>query len=963
MNKNLEELTSSLQTGFINKLVPSSKEFRPEILLNNQLTGSKVLTTILRQLNRCNEFWFSVAFLRMSGFACLVNTLQELEEKGIKGKILVSKYLNFTQPDALRHLLKFSNINLKIGDFHSKGYLFKRDDLYDLIIGSSNLTSDALCSNTEMNLKVSATKDSELISNAINQFDDEFNKGIVVDDLFINEYEEIFNSQSSHDYLINQKSIELKPKEVKPNKMQVEALQKLELLRSVGKKKALIISATGTGKTFLCAFDVKSFGAKKFLFIVHRGNIAHAAMDTFKTVFGDSLSMGVYSGNRREKESDFIFSTVQTISKREHLEQFSPNHFDYIVIDETHRAGAKSYNNIIDYFEPQFLLGMTATPERTDGADIFQLFNHNIAYEIRLHKALYENMLCPFHYYGITDITVNGELLDEHSDFNLLTSDGRIEHIIDRLSFYGCDDGKPKGLIFCSRNAESRELSNGFNERGFKTIALSGKNTEEERKVAIRDLEAGNLEYIFTVDIFNEGIDIPVLNQIIMLRPTQSAIIFVQQLGRGLRKLDNKDYLTVIDFIGNYSNNYLIAIALHGDTSYNKDSIRKCMKDGISGPSTINFDRISKEKIFASIDSANMQTKRELVTDYKLLKYKIGKIPTMIDFREYGSRDPFLYVNKYKSYYNFVAEIEQDIDSSLNSKQVKLLEFFSSEINNAKRIEETWMLKKLISDERIDLSDYKDFIFDTYNYSINSDTIQSCINNLNFEFITVNHNGRKVTARERYDFNIISKSRNEICFDYSMIEYLRNNTFKSFLLDTIEYAVRKYENDLSDSKYIDGFILYKKYSRKDTLRILNWKKEIPYLNIGGYKISDDGSNCPIFVNYEKHEDISSTTKYEDKFLNSTDFQWMSKSRRTLESNDVQAIRNSHSSGMRMPLFVKKHNGEGQDFYYMGDVTPIEDSFIEKEMLGDNGKPVKVVQLVFKISHEVEYSLLDYFINE
>ena len=340
--------------------------------------------------------------------------------------------------------------------------------------------------------------------------------------------------------------------------------------------------------------------------------------------------MGLYSGEKRELDCDFIFSTIQTISKAEHLGSFKKDHFDYIIIDETHRSGADSYLRLLNYFQPKFLLGMTATPERTDGNDIFKLFDHNIAYEIRLHRAMEEQLLCDFHYYGVTDLFIENKAQEDKAYFNRLISNERVYRIIEKARFYGCDNGITRGLIFCSRTSEANELSKLFNDQGFKSVALTGESSEEERIKAIELLETDNinekLDYIFTVDIFNEGIDIPKVNQIIMLRPTDSSIVFIQQLGRGLRKLPSKNYLTIIDFIGNYTNNYLIPIALYGDTSFNKDSLRKLITDGsrsIPGASTINFDEISKNMIFQSIDSSNLQLYADLKKDYKLLKYKL----------------------------------------------------------------------------------------------------------------------------------------------------------------------------------------------------------------------------------------------------------------------------------------------------------------------------------------------------
>ena len=387
--------------------------------------------------------------------------------------------------------------------------------------------------------------------------------------------------------------------------MQRLALDNINKLRSLDQNKALLISATATGKTFLSAFDVEQMKANKVLFIVHRLNIARKSLETFKHVFKNKKTYGIFSGSEKDLDSDFIFSTNLTISNPDNFQKFKPNHFDYIIIDEAHRSGAETYKKIINYFTPKFLLGMTATPERTDAFDIFSLFDHNIAYEIRLKKAMEMELVVPFHYFGVTDIEVNGQVLDENSDFRLLTSDERVDRVIEYANKYGCDDGNIRGLVFCSKVEEANELSEKFNQRGYKTISLSGANSEKEREEAIDKIESNNpaekLDYIFTVDIFNEGIDIPRLNQVIMLRPTQSTIIFIQQLGRGLRKFFNqKEYVTVIDFIGNYQNNFLIPVALFGDTSFNKDNLRKMINSGSSmlpGASTINFDEISRENI------------------------------------------------------------------------------------------------------------------------------------------------------------------------------------------------------------------------------------------------------------------------------------------------------------------------------------------------------------------------------
>jgi len=944
------KLEQSLQSGFIDQKLPAFGEYLPQFLVNDKNEGKKILTTILQELNNCEEFWFSVAFVTTNGVATLIQSLIDLEKKGVKGKILVSQYLNFTQPEALRRLLQFKNLEVKIAidnSFHSKGYLFKKKDVYDLIIGSSNLTATALCSNIEWNLKITATPVSHIIFNAIKEFTSEYEKATAVDEVFLTQYETLYKKQIDYSRLLKKELVATSVKEIKPNLMQIEALKNIEHLRSQGKQKALLISATGTGKTYLSAFDAKAFNPKKLLFVVHRLNIANASKLAYETIFGGSKSMGIYSGSQKDLDADFIFCTIQTLAKDENLKQFASDHFDYIIIDETHRAGADSYQKILGHFNPKFLLGMTATPERTDGYDIFKSFDYNIAYEIRLHRALEEDILSPFHYYGVTDISVDGIVLEEKSDFKLLASQERIERIIEKSKVFGCDNGIVRGLIFCSKVEESKALSEAFNERGFKTIALSGETNESEREAAILKLELDNkeLDYIFTVDIFNEGIDIPKVNQIILLRPTQSAIIFVQQLGRGLRKADDKHYLTVIDFIGNYSNNFLVPIALYGDTSYNKDSLRKLMASGsslIPGTSTINFDQISREKIFKAIDTANLQQKKDLINDYKLLKYRIGRIPMMVDFIEQNGRDPQLFVKYSRSYFNFVASQEDDLKTKLSPSHILLLELFSNEIANAKRIEEVVIVKLLIEKETISTSELKQFIQDKYEIALSDKTIISCIQNLNFEFIAKPKNV-VVLENDRFEFHT----------EFS--DLLKNAEFKTYFIDLLKYAELKYDSHFSKGKYVDGFILYQKYSRKDVCRLLNWDRN-EESTMFGYKLKHH--TCPIFVNYHKEENIAASTKFDDRFINKNKFQWFTKPRRYLDSQEVIAI-NNYLNGLKLPLFIKKSNGESDDFYYMGDVTPIEDSFKETSLIDDHGKKVSVVKIDYSMNHPVEDAIYEY----
>jgi superfamily II DNA or RNA helicase/HKD family nuclease len=968
MDKLTEIFNSSLQTGYVDKNILSNIAYQPELLVNQKQPPKKVLSTILQELENCNQFYISVAFVTTSGVATIINKLKELENRDIKGEILVSQYLNFTQPEALKRLSQFKNIDLRIatkGNAHAKGYIFKNKEHYNLIVGSSNLTSQALSTNKEWNIKVSALDESGLVEKVLNEFQSDFKKATLVTSEYILYYEEIYqkqfllNKNNNLENLIDSQII------ITPNAMQTEALVNLKNLREDKKNKALIISATGTGKTYLSAFDAKAFNPKKLLFVVHRLTIAKDSLNTFRRVFGKDKTMGLFSGEKRELECDFVFSTIQTISKISHLENFTKDHFDYIIIDETHRSGADSYLRLINYFEPKFLLGMTATPERTDGTDIFQLFDYNIAYEIRLNRAMEEEMLSPFHYYGVTDLLIDNNTIDNKTDFNLLISNERVERIIEQAKFYGSDNGITRGLIFCSRKKEAIELSILLNLKGYKTIALTGDSSEEERAKSIEKLESDNLneklDYIFTVDIFNEGIDIPKINQIIMLRPTESAIIFIQQLGRGLRKVDGKSYVTVIDFIGNYENNYLIPIALYGDTSYNKDSLRKLITEGsrmIPGSSTINFDEITKEKIFQSIDSANMQLLSDLKKDYNLLKFKLGRIPMMMDFIEHGSRDPYLYVNYANSYYNFIVKVEKDYKSELSTEEIKLLELFAIEINNSKRVEESLIIKLLIEFGKLSIKDLKETILNEYHYKVSDETIKSCVSNLNFEFNREKKDGKMVSPKEIYNLDIVKLENGNLNFSDIFLSHLKNNVFKNYLIDSTEYSIYEFDQLFDKDDWQNGFVLYRKYSRKDVFRILNVLENPVAQNVGGYLVSPDNSHCPIFVNYHKEDDISESTKYEDEFVNNKEFNWMSKSNRKIESNDVQSILGKKGA-IRLPLFIKKNNDEGMDFYYMGEVSPELDHVEQTTMKNDSGKNVSVVKIRFNLANPVSTSMYNY----
>lgn len=655
------ELRNGLESAFINQNVNSNLAFRPEFVSNDYKQGKRVLSTIEQELMNCEEFFISVAFITLGGIAPLLQTLKELEQNGIKGKILTTDYQVFNDPEALKKLHSLKNIELKMyctnedkDGFHTKGYIFRKDEVYRMIVGSSNMTAKALKVNREWNAKLVGYESGEVVGDILEEFRSLWNDphSQIYED-FIEKYRVRYELVRKQRKTAKEASlVSLEQYKLQPNKMQVAFVKNIQELLHKKEKKALLISATGTGKTYASAFALREMSPKKVLFVVHRERIAKQAMTSYQRVFGNKREDGadykyaLLSGNTSKdmnkiKDADLLFATMQMMCKESILTEFSQDAFSGICLDEAHHSGADSYRKIMDYFKPDFWLGMTASPE-TSRFDVYEIFDHNIAYEIRLQQALEEDLLCPFHYFGITDLSIDGEIIgdgdceDGLRSFNRLVSDERVDYVIEQAKYYGYSGERVKGLIFCSRKEEAKNLSQQFNARGFRTEALTGEDSEAKREAVIerlvRDIpkekmkEEDYLDYIFTVDIFSEGVDIPEINQVIMLRPTQSAIVFVQQLGRGLRKKANKEFVIVLDFIGNYKNNFLIPIALSGDRSYNKDNIRRYVMEGeriIPGVSTIHFDEISRKRIFAAIDAANFNDIKLIKENYTNLKRKL----------------------------------------------------------------------------------------------------------------------------------------------------------------------------------------------------------------------------------------------------------------------------------------------------------------------------------------------------
>ena len=945
-------------------------EQAPRLVVNDHRRGEKMLAAIESELARCSSFAFSVAFISDSGIRPLKQSLRELEQRGVPGRILTTDYLSFSDPSALEELAQFSNIEVRMyrtegmpdqTGFHTKGYLFDHaDGSQTIIVGSSNMTGSALSQNKEWNLEFTALPDGSLARSTSEEFEELWSVAAPLDcvlDVYRQSYEEKRRQLAA---------TKVKPIEqirLVPNAMQSAFVASLQDIIDRGERRALLISATGTGKTYAAAFAVQRFKPRRMLFLVHREQVLRKAKESFRRVLGPDKSYGLLSGNEHDYEADCLFATMQTMAKPQTLARFAPDAFDFIIIDEVHRAGSASYERILDHFRPRFCLGMTASPDRPDGFDIYALFDNNIAYEIRLQQAEEENLLCPFHYFGVTDITVDGRPIDDLSDFGYLVCDERVSHIMREAEFYGHCGDRVMGLIFCRSNREARELSKRLNERGWKTLALSGADGQEAREDAIARLTARpgdaawsrRLDYILTVDIFNEGVDIPEVNQVIMLRPTQSPIVFVQQLGRGLRKDDehDKDYVVVIDFIGNYENNFMIPIALSGDRSYNKDSIRRYVMEGdrvIPGCSTVHFDEVARERIFDSIDNSGVTVKL-LKEQYELLKHKLGRVPGMVDFLHHGGIDPMLFVEHQKSYARFLSKHEKEDAPQLSESEHLVIEFLSRYCGNGMRPHELLALQALLEGETM-TPELMEERLEYYAMPFSETDYRSAAHVLDKSFVNMPGDKR---SYETVDV-VRLDAEGDIAESESLQEMLGHEDFRAVLTDLVQFGLGRYEEKYAGSR--GGLKLYEKYSRKDVCRLLNWEQDTSS-TVYGYKVK--GDSCPIFVTYEKSEDISATTQYADHFESRSVFSWMTRSRRTLESDEVRAISEADESGMAVHLFVKKSDGEGSDFYYLGRVHPRDG--VQTTQPADDGSEVPIVNFKLQLEQPVDEAIYDYFTSE
>lgn len=657
---------------------------------------------LINSLKQADSVDIVVSFLMESGVRMLLGELDNALKRGAKIRILTGNYLGITQPSAL-YLIKHKLgeqvdlrfYNEKNRSFHPKSYMFHYKEYSTIYIGSSNISRSALTSGIEWNYRFSSKTDTQNYEKFYNTFVDLFeNHSVVIDDDELKRYSKNWHrpavSKDLDRYDLQDSKTSNNIVLFEPRGVQIEALCSLENTRAEGARRALVQAATGVGKTYLAAFDSKKY--ERVLFVAHREEILKQAAESFKNV-RNSDDYGFFDGESKCTDKSVIFASVATLGRDEYLNNkyFASDYFNYIVIDEFHHAINDQYQRIVNYFNPQFLLGLTATPERMDGRNIYEICDYNVPYEISLKEAINKGMLVPFHYYGIFDDTdysklhiVRGRYDEKELNETYIGNVHRYELIYK----YYCKYGSRQALGFCCSKEHAREMAKEFSSRGIPSVAVfsdaSGEYTEK-RNVAIQKLKNGEIRVIFSVDMFNEGVDITSVDMVMFLRPTESPIVFLQQLGRGLRKCRGKEFLNVLDFIGNYEKAGRVRFLLEGKSSTHGEVYHPSDRLLFPDDCLVDFD-MKLIDLFAKMDRKHLKLRDQVINEYFRVKEFLGKRPSRLDLFTYmddniyetairHSKDnPF---KKYLEFLNNIGElnqIEEEFYKGIGREFISLLE-------------------------------------------------------------------------------------------------------------------------------------------------------------------------------------------------------------------------------------------------------------------------------------------------
>lgn len=665
---------------------------------------------LIDDINSAKRIDITVAFIKQSGLRLIYAPLMDALERGIAIRILTGDYLNVTEPVALRHLLLLQEAGAEVRvfqtfgkqSFHMKAYIFTFTDDDGkqgghAYVGSSNISSSALEHGLEWNLKVALEENPARFAEICRKFEHIYlhNNTLRLSNDWIDAYQQKFENQPVVLFPEFEQEEPLLPPE--PNTIQKEALTALRQTRDEGYKRGMVVMATGLGKTWLAAFDSLQMESESVLFVAHREEILAQAEQTFVCIRpGDNVAR--YTGQDYQLNADMLFASVQTLGKIQHLNKFARDHFDYIIVDEFHHASAPTYRQLLKHFRPQFLLGLTATPERTDQADILALCDDNLVYRRDMLDGIDSELLSPFNYYGIADHEVDYQSIpwrsgkfDPEELQNKLATTARARHALKRWEALK----QSRTLAFCISKKHADHMADYFQSQGYKAVSVHS-DSAIRRNDALSKLEQAEIDIIFSVDLFNEGVDLPAIDTVLMLRPTDSKIIFLQQLGRGLRIHSSKDKLVVLDFIGNHISFFRKPEALFNIGVSKKERsefIKRVQTDALKLPKGcfVNYD-LEAIDFLSKLITTNIDNQEQL---YRSLKETKERRPTLAEFYQAGGDVPL--IRQHHDQWLAFIDSEQDLSTDESQSRQRFEAFFKAlETTNLTKSYKIVLLEALI---------------------------------------------------------------------------------------------------------------------------------------------------------------------------------------------------------------------------------------------------------------------------